>query len=335
MIEPKELAKSMLEIARETEAFSALDLVWIESILKRSDSQNGIDQLRPLIIACDEYNHVKKDYSLFKQHMGHLDLNQKLYTAKSLYYVQPKILIATPQRKKHPKFTAPNLQGFIAPQTMRCEVEPVYNLGYCEARQYFVDKALKDGSFTHILFLDDDILMPLDAIQTLVSAKELIAGCNYVKRNPLLESVATYIGEDNINVAMTQQEDANPITVNATGLGATLVSVDVFRMLPHPHFQFIWETRPDGSRGRLLIGEDSKFIQNCLVAGIKPKVFPNLSCIHVDFASGNQYGPEWLVDSKTRKIRPEFKDKYCTLACDPKELLAPDNDNVFSDRQGR
>lgn len=330
MIDVKELAKNMLEIAKETEAFLPIDLVWIETILNRSDKQNGIDQLRPLIIACDEYNQKKKDLSVFQRNLQEYTLQSQLFTAKSLYYVQPKVMICVPQRKKHPKFTAPCLANFISGQPYRCEVECVYGLSYTDARTYFVDKALADGTYTHLFFIDDDILVPLDSLTKLLGTNEPIIGLNYVKRNPLLESVATTILPDNgpsifRNFSVEPGINNNePVIVNATGLGATLFDIQVFRQLPKPWFEFIFEKQPNGENGKLIIGEDSNFLQKCLIQGLKPKIIPNLYGIHVNFSDGACYSHPDIVDLVTRKIRPEWEDKYCKFACDTRELYSKD-----------
>ncbi len=195
---------------------------------------------------------------------------------------------------------------------------------------------MTENVYSHILFLDDDILLPLDAITRLIDANADIIGCNYVKKNPLLESTATTLAPDPKLIWQQSsvepvQGDYTPIVANCLGLGATLIDVDVFRKLPMPHFSFKYEYDGAGNRVRLLVGEDSAFCQLAMMHGILPRVIPGLVPIHVDFRSGNHFGPTWLIDPLTHKVRSEFKDKYCEMAIDNlSELVAPDNDDVFS-----
>lgn len=324
----------MLGILKESNVLSEEDLRWCDDIIHRTDGQSGIEQLIPLVSTADEYNKVKGKLTLWEDYLKQKDIAHRLYTVKALFYKQKRILVAVPQRKKHPKVDVPNLGGFLCPQNFRADVLPVFGLGYAESRQYFVDKALAEGVYSHILFIDDDILLPIDAIGKLVNANEDIIGCNYVKRNPLLESVATRIESDpttifNNYMVEPKQDSNNVIDCNCLGLGGTLISMNAFQKVPKPHFFFRWEFNPDGSRKRLLVGEDSNFCQMAMMNGIKPKIIPGLVPLHVDFKTGQHYGPTWLVDPATRRVRKEFEPYYCNFSVDPRELAAPDNDDTF------
>lgn len=333
----------MLNSISATDTFTTADLAWCELILKRNDGQSGTEQLKPFVIKCEEFLD-KRDELLKKEkdigrsqklriELEKTNLHQSLFTVKSLYYKQKKVMVGVAQRRRHPLHIAPNLGGFIAPQAFRVEVETVYGKGYAESREYLTKKAIETNC-THILFIDDDILLPLNAIERLIAANEMFVAANYYKRNPLLESVVTTVGEDktllyhNV-IADSKKDDYSLIPVNAAGLGAALINVDLFKLMPEPWFEFIYETLPNGQKGRLLVGEDSHLLQKMLMGGITPKVIPGLCALHVDFASGKAYGPEWLVDPVKRKLRPEFEDKYCRFTCDTKELLCDDIDTVF------
>lgn len=343
ILNKEELIAAMLSSIKSTDAFSNADLAWCELILRRNDGQNGVEQLKPFIIRCEEFLDKKEEFlkkeketgrvALVKIELEKTVLHQALFGVKSLYYKQKKILLGVAQRKRHPQHVAPNLGGFIAPQAYRVEVETVYGKGYAESREYLAHKAI-EMNCTHILFVDDDILLPLNALDTLIAANEMFVAANYYKRNPLLESVVTTPGEDKLfgthNMIVNAKEgDLTPIPVNAAGLGAALINVDLFKMMPKPWFEFVWETLPNGQKGRLLIGEDSHFLQKMLMGGLTPKVIPGLCALHVDFATGKHYGPTWLVDEQKRKIRPEFEEKYCKFSCDTKELVCEDIDTVF------
>lgn len=336
MIDLEELKKHIIQIVQDTNIFNQQDFTWIVSILYRLDGRNGIDQLRPLILLCEKYNIEKEKLLPFQRYMMELEVNHALYAAKSLYSRQRSILIGVPQRKKHPRFTVPNLCGFISPQSLKVEIDTCYGLGFCDSRQYFVDKALQKGKdYTHILFLDDDILLPLNAIGKLVEANEPIVCANYTKRSVLLESVCTSIVEDEKyvytnQVVKSEKDNYKMIPVNAMGLGCTLVEVDVFKKMQMPYFEFVYDTFENGRRKNLLLGEDTFFTHKAIVSGYIPKVISGLAPVHTDLKTGHQFGPEWLVDPVSHKIRSEYQEQYCKFACNPQELFTADIDTIFN-----
>jgi len=284
---------------------------------------------------CNNYLNKRATLSVWDNYAHQKTIANRLYAIKAMYYKQKRILLCCPQRKKHPKVDVPGLGNLISPQNVRLDVATCYGLGYCESRQFFVDKALKENVNTHLFFVDDDILLPLDAISKLIDSNEDFISGNYVKRNPNLESIASRL-EPSEKLVWQQtmvepkQGDYRIIDVNCTGLGCALIDLDVFRKIPSPHFQFVWEKDSNGNRTRLLIGEDSNFCASAMLHGIMPKIIPGLVPVHVDFKTGKHYGPEWLVDPVTRTIRPEYIEKYCKFMVDPKELAAKDNDDTFS-----
>ena len=336
MIHRPTLISHMMQTIASTQVLNDTDLKWCDLIINRNDGQDGVEQLAVLVEMCHVYNTAKANFSPWEDYVKQKEIAARLFAVKSLYYKQKRILLACPQRRKHKNVDIPNLKGLIAAQKLRIDPATCYGLGYAESRQFFVNKALTENIYTHIMFLDDDILLPLEAITRLIDAEADIIGCNYVKKNPLLESTATTLSSD--PKLIWQQSSVEPvqndyriIDVNCLGLGATLVDVDVFRKIPMPHFEFVYEHDANGNRTRLLVGEDSRMSQKAMMCGIIPKIIPGLVPLHVDFRNGKHFGPTWLVDPATNKVRPEFKDRYCEMAVDNlQELVAPDNDDVFS-----
>lgn len=336
MIDLEELKKDIAQIVQQTEIFNQQDFAWILSILYRLDGRNGIDQLRPLVLLCEKYNKEKTGFTPFQCYMAELEINHALMAAKALYCRQRSILIGVPQRKKHSKFTVPNLAGFIPSQTLKVEIDTCFGLGFCDSRQYFVDKALQKGKdYTHILFLDDDILIPLNALTMLINQNEPIVCANYTKRSVLLESVCTSTQPDQKFIYSNQsvepkQNDYSLVPVTAMGLGCTLVEVDVFRKIKPPFFEFVHDTFEDGRKRNLLLGEDTYFTHKAIISGYTPKVITGLTPVHTDLKTGYQFGPEWLVDSSTHRLKPAYEQHYCKFPCPTKELYTADIDTIFN-----
>lgn len=344
MITKEKLFQSALETVRQTGALEPVDIAWAEMILNRNDGQNGFDQLRPFFAQCQDFLE-KRDEIIenskktgrdpsFKIHLLEQDLKNGLFCVKSLYYRQKKIQISVAQRKRHPAHAIPNIGNFIASQKYRCEVNTVFGLGYAESRASLVRDALKNNC-THIFIIDDDILIPLNALDFMLSQCEPIIFGNYTKRNVTLEGVGTTVSPDPYSIfhntiVEPKQGDFSLVPVNAAGLGFALIDLDVFRKMPEPWFEFVHEILPNGQKGKLLTGEDSRFIQKAISQlNIIPKMVPGLCAVHVDLKTGQHFGPTWLVDEQKRVIRPEFEQYYTKFVCPPSECFAPDNDTVF------
>lgn len=331
MIDRVELVKSVLSEINKTNCVTPDDLAWCATVLKRREpQQDGLLQLQPLIIACYEYN-AQPFQNAYDDYMRQLRVANSMQVVKNFYYRQRRVLVACPQRKQHlpDGSNPPNLGGIIAPQAIRCEADQCFGLDHVESRNYFVEKAIATNVYSHILFVDEDQLLPLNALTYLLSLNLESVGLNYVKKNPMLEGIATEVVKDsrdvycNVSVSADDPTDLTPRHVNCLGLGALLVDVDVFRRVERPWFAFQHEKNPDGSQGRLMLGEDSHFCRAMLLKGIKTYIIPGMVTPHCNFQTGEFYGPEWLCDSITRTIRPHLVQNYCHFMVDPKTLWEP------------
>lgn len=332
---------SVLSEINKTQAFSADEIAWCASILNRREPQmDGLLQLQPLIEQALRHN-LNPPTEPYARYLADKRLRDTINASQNILYKQRRVLIACPQRKQHLPDGAPppNLAGMIAPQAVRVESDQCFGLDHCESRTYFVDRAVADGSLSHILFMDEDTLLPLNALTHLLSLNLQAVGLNYCKKDALGESIATEIRPDsrdimqNFSVPCNDPTDLEPRQVNCLGLGALLVDVDAFRKLQKPYFAFQRETLPNGQPkpgGRIMLGEDSYFCRNLLANGIRTYILPGMVAPHCDFQTGDYYGPEWLIDPKTKRIRPELQKNYTHFSVDPKKLYHPyDHTPIF------
>lgn len=103
-------------------------------------------------------------------------------------------------------------------------------------RNLIIEKMLSEPDFTHILFLDDDVLVPPDMLIRLLSHdKDIVSGL-YLMRNfphrPILFSEARLSGHCLNTVLVDGMEGLIPI-VNC-GLGAVLIKREVFEAMEKP-----------------------------------------------------------------------------------------------------
>lgn len=314
MVLPQQFA--ILSILKQCNEIDENAIKWIDDALNRRP--DALDYFLELSLLFKDYlNESDKYLKCLKLYKAQKEL-EKL---KVFFFKQRKILLAVPQRKRHPKFPAPNLGGLVVPQNFRLKGEVCYGMNYSDARSWLVEKALEDDEITDILFVDDDILLPLDAINRLCDSNEMIIGANYIKKQWPIESCALRVSSTDdkwlFHNAEIKPEQGymEPIRVSQMGLGCCLIRKEVFEKLSRPWFAFMYNK--DGSVFR---SEDVKFCQDATIAGFIPKIIPGLVPIHVDFKTGKYWGPEWLTENY--KIKKEFEDKYCYMQCNPKECFA-------------
>lgn len=341
---PDEVVADFLSEVRKTEAFTEPDVEWLESILTRPDETDGFHQMTKAFIfprgdesenlyaMCKAFNETKDKHTPTERFAAKNVLHQLLWSKRTSMYRQQRVLVAAPQRKQHPKYPTPNLDRFEgAGQHATCQLIALYGLDYVQARVQAVKQALSDPNATHIMFVDDDVLIPRNAAQILFDTGLPIVAGLYTKKSPALHTNATTSGDDpNLIYAqkLVQPEQGNltPVPATCVGGGMLLIDLDVFRKIPEPWFEIL--TGPDG---KVIIGEDSLFVQKAAAHGFTTYVLPGLVGVHVDFHTGDEYGPEWLVDPVTRRIRPEHKQAYMEFPKDLnlRDLVAPDVTDYF------
>jgi hypothetical protein len=126
------------------------------------------------------------------------------------------------------------------------------------------------------------------------------------------------------------QGDMTPIPSSCVGGGMWLIDLNIFRQLPEPWFA-IAGAGQGGNVTQVRIGEDSMLVQKMAAYGITTHVIPGLVGIHCDFTNGNQYGPGWLVDPVTLRLREEVAPHYHPFPddLDLRELVQPDIKDFF------
>lgn len=333
-----------VDTMKATGAFEPQDIEWAESILTRPDSTDGFFQLTGTFIfpradnnenlyaACKGFNAAKEKLSPLELYEAKRTLAHLLWSKRVSMYRQQKLLVVAPQRKQHPKYPTPNLDRFEGVgQHASCQIVALYGYDYVQGRTQAVKQALADPDATHIMFVDDDVLIPKNAAQVLMATGlKSVAGI-YTKKTPNVATNTTTSAPDPTwiyqqTLVEPKHGDMEPIPVSCCGGGMWLLDLNLFRKIPEPWFEMV-----RGADGNVLIGEDSLWCQKLAAYGVQTFVLPGLCGVHVDFITGRHYGPEWLVDHQTWKIRPEHAEKYQAFPADVDlaDLIAPDVVDYF------
>lgn len=227
-----------------------------------------------------------------------------------------KICVLTPKRFK----TTPILSRLYL-DDMRgqynIDMTTVSEMPRDKARTVLVQEALDSGA-DFIVFLDDDMIVPFDFIQQLLSTKEPIVGLNYSLKKPFYESASLLTNGDK---QCPIPEDAKGLiqTTRCFALGASLIHREVFEKVNFPWFQEWTEENKKDTHQRFDDGskicytDDAFFTKRVVDVGYTPKVLADVHAGHVDIKTFNVYGHSSIVDKETARLR-EVKSSRWALS---------------------
>lgn len=152
------------------------------------------------------------------------------------------------------------------------------------ARNYCVHAFLQTD-FTHLFFLDSDVVPPLEALDALLDAdKDIIAGLYPTMKFRNEQQVKEMAVFNRIAYAQTdgesqyRLEEAHGIgiqEIDRAGTGCLLIKRHVLETLPRPHFQFLYN-----EVGISAVGEDINFCRKAQEAGFKIYAHFGIVCQH-------------------------------------------------------
>ena len=132
-------------------------------------------------------------------------------------------------------------------EILRAQNGPIH-----EMRNTIVRRALEIDC-THLIFLDADMVYPVDTITKLISHDKDIVGALTFKRAPDFDPLV-FVGEPYKMVLMDPIPDGL-VKVIATGTGCLMIKTHVFESLDYPWFEF-------GHNDGKPVGEDINFCYN-------------------------------------------------------------------------
>lgn len=143
--------------------------------------------------------------------------------------------------------------------------------GVAEAREKMVEAAMAIPTVTHIMFLDSDVVPPVDAIsQLLADDRPIVSGLYF---NSLNTGVAAWVQGKTIGL----NQPADVVQVDAVGLGCCLIRREVFEAIKkRPMF---YMTVLGGEKA--VQGEDFYFFSRTAEVGYKPFVDMRIKSLHI------------------------------------------------------
>ncbi len=152
------------------------------------------------------------------------------------------------------------------------------------ARNYCV-QAFLQTDFTHLFFLDSDVIPPLEALNALLDAdKDIIAGlypAMKFRENRQIKEMCVYnrIGyaqtDGSSEYRLEEAHGSGVQEIDCAGTGCLLIKREVFEKLAPPHFQFLYT-----EKGLSAVGEDINFCRKATEAGFKIYAHFGIICQH-------------------------------------------------------
>lgn len=153
------------------------------------------------------------------------------------------------------------------------------------ARTNIADEAVKRG-FDYVLMVDYDVVVPQDALTTLMEWNEPVMLGYYLHQgafNPPHGSGNTCLckpqsyHDQYTSVELKDLRDAGKfkVPIRGGGMGCALIKVDVFKRISYPYFKFMIYSNRHG-----VLSEDLYFCKQCRDAGMTLYADARVMCGH-------------------------------------------------------
>lgn len=198
-------------------------------------------------------------------------------------YEKPRVMIAVPNLGKMDTRLVMKLMRWTAMPAnweQATIVAPIGHIPHDSARNYCIDQFLQTDD-THLFFLDDDVIPPVDALELLLAAdKDAISG---LYPSEWYDNDEGKIRKRN-NVFADIRPDGELIEATGKGVqeiascggGCLLIKRHVVEeKVPAPWFKFHYN-----ERGLMDVGEDVDFGKKLKAAGVKLHAHFGVQCQH-------------------------------------------------------
>ena len=151
------------------------------------------------------------------------------------------------------------------------------------ARNLIVEEALKHNC-SHLLFVDDDIIVPKDSLTKLIAhKKDIVMGLYFTKKPPHTPAALMWHKKPVGGYMSSPIKDYNRslIECDAVGMGCTLINMEVFKKMKRPWFVYLHETRNEETKTITQYAEDNWFCVKAKKLGYKVFVDTNIRCGHL------------------------------------------------------
>lgn len=155
--------------------------------------------------------------------------------------------------------------------------------GWADARTEVVHKA-RAMNFEWIMFIDDDVFIPDDAVNRMISSgKKILTGMYWTKTDPARPVIFKKMGDGPYDSFPLDEL----IQVAGSGLGCCLIHMSVFDEFEKRGMPFFLEnwihTDTDGKKMKCPVGEDHYFFTKARECGFEVWCDTGILCDHLDY----------------------------------------------------
>jgi len=236
------------------------------------------------------------DYQSKDEMMEKDPITQKFFNRKV-----KKILIATPHRVETDK-NVTNFHNMQTPAAFDVCLRQPFGLSVADARNLMVKQAI-DEDFDYLFFVDDDVLIPRNALVQLIHHKADIAGGFYYRKYFPLESCGMHVDNEDVPTVIENFKFGD-IIHNTLVLpsGCTLIKVSLLKQIEAPWY------RTCTVNNRPAITEDTYLCQKIRDLGHDIITDLGIQCIHIDKERGIFYAHPEIV--KDNQVVPQFREYF-------------------------
>lgn len=222
--------------------------------------------------------------------------------AKYISRKTKKILIGAPHRtNKCGNVT--NFNSLQVPAGWSCKIEEPFGYPVAEAQNIIVQRAIDEG-FEYIFFVEDDNLIPRNALVTLMKHQAEVVGGMYYRKYLPLETAGMHYDKDGCPTSIDYKIGDIIHDTLVLPMGCTLIKTEVFEKMEKPWFKSI------EVNNRPVITSDTYISQKIRDLGFDVITDTNIQSLHIDKNKGVFYGHPNIVDYEKNEITPEWREYF-------------------------
>lgn len=219
-----------------------------------------------------------------------------------------KILLGIPTAGKMSKPFLDALGALQLPAACTLFDRSVFFGNYVPAQREMILREAIDRDFDYLVMVDDDVVVPPDALTTLTAIARsdtrvgIVGGLYYSRDGLKPMAVADWSSANTSTASIPPFTRTSNDAVDGVGFGCVLIDVAKARTLERPFFSPQIFIERSARRVRLC-NEDYRFCERTIAAGYSVRLAAEVRCGHYDRAADRIFPIEWEADDVTNMRR--------------------------------
>ena len=214
-----------------------------------------------------------------------------------------RILVVAPHRTKDDG-NVTNFYKMQTPAGFTCSLSEPYGYSVPDAQNYAVQKALDEG-YDYVFFVEDDNLIPKNALVQLMSHKADVVGGFYYRKYLPLETAGMHLTANGEPCSIEDFKIGDIIhDTLVLPMGCTLIKTDVFRRMEFPYYKEV------KVKDRPALTSDTYFCEKARKAKVDLVTDTGIQCLHIDRTNGIIYGHPEIVDYEKNEVKENWRDYF-------------------------